>query len=114
VYHFHASTAAYTEFWNYTFSKGDENEYSPISRQQIWKAFIHETTRQISVSMNKTLVIPDNLLIQQIAKEAYLKLGQEGIIGDALNHSCKECTHDYKTTADHINNDDNAAVVGID
>ncbi|KAF8999968.1 hypothetical protein BDQ17DRAFT_1245985 [Cyathus striatus] len=114
VYHFHASTAAYTEFWNYTFSKGDENEYPPISRQQIWKAFIHETTRQISVSMNKTLVMPDNLLIQQIAKEAYLKLGQEGIIGDALNHSCKECTHDYKATADHINANDNAAVVGID
>ncbi|KAF8982922.1 hypothetical protein BDQ17DRAFT_1261833, partial [Cyathus striatus] len=41
-------------------------------------------------------------------------LGQEGIIGDALNHSCKECTHDYKATADHINADDNAAVVGID
>ncbi|KAF8986159.1 hypothetical protein BDQ17DRAFT_1259791, partial [Cyathus striatus] len=41
--------------------------------------------------------------VQQIAKEAYLKLGQEGIIGDALNHSCKECTHDYKATVDHIN-----------
>ncbi|KAF8991818.1 hypothetical protein BDQ17DRAFT_1392922 [Cyathus striatus] len=105
VYHFHASTAAYTEFWNYTFSNGEENDHPPISRLQVWKAFIHETTRQISVSMNKTL---------QITTEAYKVLGQNGIIGNALHHSCNECTHNYKATADYITADDNAAVAGID
>ncbi|KAF8991791.1 hypothetical protein BDQ17DRAFT_1254543, partial [Cyathus striatus] len=114
VYHFHASTAAYTEFWNYTFSNGEENDHPPISRLQVWKAFIHETTRQISVSMNKTLVMPDGLSIQQITTEAYKVLGQNGIIGNALHHSCNECTHNYKATADYITADDNAAVAGID
>ncbi|KAF8993375.1 hypothetical protein BDQ17DRAFT_1252964, partial [Cyathus striatus] len=114
VYHFHASTAAYTEFWNYTFSNGAENIYSPISRWQVWKAFIEETVRQISVSMNTFLQVPDNISTEAVTKEAYEQLGQNGLIGQSLDHSCNECTHPYKATADFITPADDAAVVGID
>ncbi|KAF8982343.1 hypothetical protein BDQ17DRAFT_1394083 [Cyathus striatus] len=110
VYHFHASTAAYTEFWNYTFSNGAENTYPPISQWQVWKAFVEETVRQISVSMNTFLQVPDNISTEALTKEAYEQLGQNGLIGQSLDHSCNECTHPYKATADFITPADDAAV----
>ncbi|KAF8998722.1 hypothetical protein BDQ17DRAFT_1212760, partial [Cyathus striatus] len=114
IYHFHTSTAAYTEFWNYTFSNGTENEIPPVSCQQVWKAFIEETTCYISLSTNCDLRIPDRVSTEQVTKAAFDQLGQKGIINNTLQHSCSECTHKYKATADIITADDNAAVVGID
>ena len=42
-------------------------------------------------------------------------MGENGIIRCAEGHTCTECTHDYKATADVINEvEDPAALVGVD
>src|SRR6202050_3387418 len=40
--------------------------------------------------------------------------GDFGVIKCAQNHSCSQCTHKYKETADRITGDDPAAVLGVD
>ena len=42
TYSFHASVAAYAEFWTNTYEK--EGSLT-IERRQIWQAFVHETVR---------------------------------------------------------------------
>ena len=50
----------------------------------------------------------------QVTKEAFVQLGDNGVISATKNHSCSECTHEYKETADRITGDDPAAVLGVD
>jgi len=52
--------------------------------------------------------------IQEVTKQAFVQLGNNGVIKCAQNHSCSECTHKYKETADRITADDPAAVLGVD
>ena len=52
--------------------------------------------------------------IQEVTKQAFIQLGDNGVIKCAQNHSCSECTHKYKETADRITGDDPAAVLGVD
>jgi hypothetical protein len=60
------------------------------------------------------LEVPDGLSIEQVTKQAYASLGNQGIIKCADNHTCSDCTHPYKRQADHIAGNDPAGVVGVD
>jgi hypothetical protein len=48
VYNFHASTAAYTEFWNSAFCDIHNSDTGKVSRRQIWQAFVQESIRAIA------------------------------------------------------------------
>jgi hypothetical protein len=56
----------------------------------------------------------DGLSIDEVTKEAFELLGENGIIRAADKHACSECTHIYKKTSDIITGDDPAAVTGND
>jgi hypothetical protein len=56
----------------------------------------------------------NGIAIQEVTKQAFIQLGDNGVIKCAQNHSCSECTHKYKETADRITGDDPAAVLGVD
>jgi len=60
------------------------------------------------------LELADGLAIAEVTKQAFIQLGENGIIRNAENHFCSECTHEYKATPDRITGDDPAAVLGID
>lgn len=48
------------------------------------------------------LVLQDGLSIEEVTKEAFDVLGANGVIRVAGEHSCSECTQEYKATADVI------------
>ena len=112
VYSFHASSSAITEFWNDSFLPS-ENAHS-VSRRQIWQAFVQETIRQVAEASSISLQIQDGIAIDDVTRQAYQKLGENGIIRSAEDHFCSECTHDFKKKADVIAECDAAAVVGVD
>ena len=114
IYSFHASASAYAEFWNDTFWSTQNTQSRKISRRQFWHAFVQESIRKVAGASKHTLELEDNLSIDQVTKEAYNQLGEQGVIRSAENHFCAECTHDFKHTADIITADDPAAVIGID
>ena len=58
--------------------------------------------------------IQDGLAIDEVTKEAFEILGENGIIRVADQHACAECTQPYKRTADRITGDDPAAMVNND
>jgi hypothetical protein len=109
VYSFHASANAYTEYWNNTFQKNGLEHFKVITRRQVWQAFIQETIRSIAATSNEDLVLQDGLAIDEVTKEAFAVLGNNGVIAAASQHSCSECTHEYKRTADTIANTGSAA-----
>jgi CxC5 like cysteine cluster associated with KDZ transposases len=102
MYSFHASAAAYTEYWNDSFWKQQSDQVKPISRRQVWQAFTQETICSIAAASNHNLILSDNLKIDEVTKEAFDILGNNGLITAASNHSCSECTHEYKQTADTL------------
>lgn len=57
---------------------------------------------------------PDGIPVESVTRYAFMVLGANGVIRSADKHSCAECTHKYKKTADIITGDDPAAIVGID
>ena len=102
MYSFHASASAYVEFWNNSFGTIDkENEYE-ITRRQVWQAFVQESVRNIasSIGSNNNLELDYGLDIEDVTEQAFNCLGQSGRIHSASGHSCTECTHKYKATAD--------------
>jgi hypothetical protein len=55
------------------------------------------------------------LPIDEVTKQAFGILGENGLIRCADGHKCPECTHAYKSQADEIvDSDDPAALVGAD
>ena len=100
MYSFHASAAAYTEYWNNSFGSPDFN----VTHRQIWQSFVQESLRTISFECGVDLELSDNLSIDEVTQEAFAYLGEKGIIWAANGHSCEECTHKYKHSADNINN----------
>ena len=114
-YSFHASTAAITEFWNYSFVQSSGASFT-LTRRQVWKAFVLESIRLLADFSNSTIIFMDNLKISELVTAAYLYLGDGGIIRSAVGHSCDECCHAFKDVADVIpNQDDNpAALAGHD
>ncbi|MGB8841972.1 MAG: hypothetical protein WCC64_12995, partial [Aliidongia sp.] len=111
IYSFHASSAAYAEFWSNSFSQvGVKN----ITRRQIWHTFVQESIRTISTMSDINLEVQDGLSIDEVTKEAFNVLGEDGIIRAADHHQCSECTQPYKGAADAISGHDPAALVGVD
>ena len=102
MYSFHAPAAAYTDFWNDTFSNHQSQPFKSLTRRQIWQAFVQESLRSIATTSNYELVLQDALAIDEVTKEAFAVLGNNGRITAANNHSCSECTHEYKATADTL------------
>ena len=100
VYSFHASAAAYTEYWNNSFGTSEVN----ITRRQVWQAFVQESIRTISAASNIDLELKDGLAIEDVTVEAFTHLGNNGIIQAAHGHACSECSQPYKATADTIPN----------
>ncbi|KAM6491162.1 hypothetical protein JOM56_013401 [Amanita muscaria] len=113
IYTFHASAAAYTEFWNNCFDKDGKGR---VSRRQVWQAFVQESIRMVASASNTHLTIVDGLGINEVTKEAYKVLGENGFIKSADNHACAECTHKHKRTADIIADADinEADMVGME
>ena len=114
MYSFHASAAAFAEFWNDSFWASQNTSCRKVSRRQIWHAFVQESIRQVAAFNKYTLEIPEGLTIAQVTKHAFEMLGEEGIIRNADKHSCSECTQPYKSTAARIGNSDPAALLGVD
>ena len=108
TYNFHASTSAFVEYWNMSFELSKK-----ISRHHIWQAFVQESVHRIAEVSGQVLELPANMDINEVTEQAYVKLGQNGMIRCASGHTCEECTHEYKTTADVIVNNP-AALVGVD
>ena len=111
IYTFHASAAAYTEFWNSCFDMGGNGR---VSRRQVWQAFVQESIRLVGSASDTHLAIMDGLAIDEVTKEAYSVLGENGFIRSADQHSCLECTHKYKRSADVIADINAADMVGME
>lgn len=114
MYSFHASSAAIAEFWNNAFWKMLPGTCPKLSRRQTWHAYVQESIRTVASASGINLVLKDGLAIDEVAKEAFALLGEDGIIRAADQHSCLECTHKYKSTSDVITQNDPGAVVGTD
>jgi len=112
LYSFHASTAAYTEFWNLSFGSINHSSSITLSRRHIWQAFIQESIRIVSdVSHTDFTTSPPYKPIYNLTTEAFNSLGNGGIIQAAVNHSCSECTQPYKATADAVHHTAAGAVL---
>jgi hypothetical protein len=112
VYSFHASTAAYAEFWTNSYGKGHSVK---VPRRQIWQTFIQESIRSVSQSLEITFETNNNPSIAELTNKAYDSLGENGGIRLSDGHACSECTQEYKATADYApQNNDPAAVLGVD
>ena len=88
MYSFHASAAAYTEYWNNSFGSSDFN----FTHCQIWQSSVQESLREISSDCRVDLELSDNLSIDEVTQEAFTYLGENGMIWAAHGHSCLECT----------------------
>jgi hypothetical protein len=114
IYDFHASAAAYTAYWNHTFGKNQLVLSQKVTRCQVWQAFVQESIHSIAALSEVDLVLQDGLAIDEVTKEAFAILGANGIIRVAGGHTCSECTHEYKSTADVIPGSDPLATAGFD
>jgi hypothetical protein len=102
TYTFHASVLAYAEFWNNTFQRGQQTKFQRVTHHQVWQAFVQETTHTIASTSGQDLILCDGLAIDEVVKEAFAILGGNGVITAAENHSCSECTQEYKQHVDII------------
>ncbi len=59
------------------------------------------------------LEMRDGLSISAKTKQAFAKLGNQGIIPLSKGHTCSECTQPYRETSDVHLNIDPATVVGM-
>jgi hypothetical protein len=105
MFSFHASSQAYTQFWNNSYGSMS----TTITTRQVWQAFTQESIRTIATESSRSIELLDNLPIAEVAEKAYDILGHNGSINAATNHSCSECTHAYKQsmnpTADNMDID---------
>jgi hypothetical protein len=114
TYHFHASISAFAEFWNASFWSTQKTKSRKVSRRQLWQAFVQESLRKVASASDFDLELSDNLSIDQITKQAFTILGEDGMIRSAEGHACSECTHKHKKDADVLPQIDPAGVVGVD
>ena len=71
MYSFHASAAAYTEYWNNSFRTTEVK----ITRCHTWQAFVQESICTIAAASNLDLELKDRLLIEEVTIKAFLCLG---------------------------------------
>lgn len=102
TYTFHASVSAYAEFWNNTFHANKPTKFKGVTRRHVWQAFVQETIRTVASASGNELILRDGLPIDQVVSEAFVILGGNGVIAAAGNHSCSECTQEYKQNVDII------------
>jgi hypothetical protein len=114
IYNFHASAATYAAYWNSIFVDHFGNLTARVTRRQIWQAFVQESVRLLASEMQINLTIGDGLSVDEITREAFAILGNNGVLRAAHNHSCIECTQKYKESAQSLPHADNSAVVGMD
>ena len=96
MYSFHASAAAYTDYWNNTFGQVDLEHLVKLDRKHIWQAFVQESVRSIATDQDVYLELNETLPINEVTKEAFTALGQKGVIYAANGHACLECTQPYR------------------
>ena len=111
IYSFHASAAAYTDYWNNSFGNNQLVQHKRITRRQVWQAFVQESIRSIASMSEIDLELQDGLAIDEVTTEAFSILGANGVVRVADGHTCSECTHEYKATADIIANPDSTATI---
>ena len=115
MYSFHASTAAYMDFWNNSYACLNPEASCFVSHQIIWKAFVQESIRVIGFALNQHLTLKDGLPIRDVTQQAFNQLGQNGLISVANGHACSECTQPYRRSQyeaiDQI--DENCAFVNM-
>ena len=92
MFSFHASSQAYTQFWNNSYGSMS----TTITARQVWQAFTQESIRTIATESSRSIELIDNLPIAKVTEKAYDILGHNGSISAATHHSCSECTHGYK------------------
>jgi hypothetical protein len=114
IYKFHASASAYAEYWNNSVWKHQSVNFKGITHHQVWQAFVQESIHAIASTYGTDLTLQDGLAIDEVTKEAFELLGQNGLILAAKGHYCSECTHAYKRTTDIRASDDLAATFGVD
>ena len=96
IYSFHASAAAYMEFWNNSYASLNPESTCFVSRRIVWQAFVQESVRNISLASKQHLTLSDKLSINEVTQEAFNHLGNNGIISVANGHDCSECTQPYR------------------
>jgi uncharacterized Zn finger protein (UPF0148 family) len=96
LYSFHASAAAYTEFWNNSYACLNPESTCLLTRRIIWKAFVQESIRDIGLALDQHLTLSDSLSINEVTQEAFNHLGNNGLISVANDHACSECTQPYR------------------
>ena len=114
MYSFHASASAFTEFWNNSSWSSHGGNAKKITRRQVWQSFVQESIRSIAAESNINVELQDGLTIDEVTKEAFSLLGENGIIRAADKHACGECTQKYKSAEDMLPNVDPAGIVGVD
>ena len=114
IYSFHASASAYAEYWNDTVWKHQSASFKWITHRQVWQAFVQESIRTIASAHGNDLTLKNGLAIDEVTKEAFEHLGQDGIILPAKGHHCSECTQPYKRTSDLRTSNDPDATLGDD
>ena len=95
MFNFHASSQAYTQFWNNSFGSTS----STITSRHIWQAFVQESIRTLATKSSCSFELLDNLPIAEVTGKAFDVLGHNGSIHAATHHSCSECSHPYKQSA---------------
>ncbi|KAF8344786.1 hypothetical protein F5887DRAFT_885727 [Amanita rubescens] len=113
VYHFHASTAAYTAFWNNVFSD-EVSDSGKVGHRHIWQAFVQESIRFMASMADINLILRDNLAIDEVTKGAYQTLGEGGLVRAADGHACEECTQKFRRRSDQPVAEDGSGTVGMD
>ncbi len=83
MYSFHASPAAYTEYWNITFGQIDLDHSAKLNCRHIWQTFVQESIQSIATDQNVYLDLNENLPIDEVTREAFAALGQNGLISIA-------------------------------
>ena len=68
----------------------------------------------IASAHGNDLTLKNGLAIDEVTKEAFEHLGQDGIILPAKGHHCSECTQPYKRTSDLRASNDPDATLGDD
>ena len=114
MFSFHASASAFTEFWNNTSWRFHGGNAKKLTRRQVWQSFVQESIRSIAAVSNTNIELQDGLKIDEVTKEAFEILGENGIIRAADQHACDECTQPYKSAVDTFPNIDPAGIVGVD
>ena len=70
IYSFHASAAAYTEFWNNSYAELNLKSTCLVTCRIIWKAFVQES-KDIGLASQQHLTLSDNLSINEVTQKAF-------------------------------------------